>query len=721
MTTQTNAFNIIQPTINFGIIGCVSSGKSTLLNSLFCDTYSDMKIKRTTMIPQVYQCDPKIQKNKTYAKEIRKQNEEINKKIIEQTENKTALTIQDCYEIVYKVPPINNFIKLPPNINIAIFDIPGLNDSQTKNTYFEYLNQNFYKFDYILFVIDIQSALNTSDEMDILHLIKNNILDIKKKYNKDIKLLVICNKCDNMELNKNGILEMDEPELEEMYEQIIKTLKNELSIINYDIIKYSAEDTYVYRLLSEGHSLDQKYIDRLGINELGKIKWKELKANSSINELVKILKDLIDINERLKNTGYSGLIDKINKGIDTSSTILLNKVNIIEDIILKKEQDLTKVNILFDNIYKYVKEIQSFEKTINIDNILNSIKLFWHNILFNKFPFDTIDTTNHTNIRTNYYETLIKQQATYKGIEFKSFVESYIDKETDYLILNLASIIDGTSYSFPKIIDAFKNIFYNNNKKLPIDKLMKSIYKIPINDIHNLIVSLTEIFFIEYEETCTIYMNYFKNYKDYNFPTPLYYNGINIRHIGVLLKILSNMYMKEYISTNNINYNILSIIVSEISNAYYLEDCRNLVVNYISAFTDKNLEKDIELFLKPFKIFINYINKPGTQINEEVEQVDKIEEVCLVDKIEKVDKDKNEQYIIKRINNPDFQAFLDLKRKIAETLKVSNSPKVGKIAGTILKEIKIKEEYKDMSIVDRFKKAFELFNSNVSKYKEMIK
>ena len=616
MTTQTNAFNIIQPTINFGIIGCVSSGKSTLLNSLFCDTYSDMKIKRTTMIPQVYQCDPKIQKSKTYAKEIRKQNEEINKKIIEQTENKKALTIQDCYEIVYKVPPINNFIKLPPNINVAIFDIPGLNDSQTKNTYFEYLNQNFYKFDYILFVIDIQSALNTSDEMDILHLIKNNILDIKKKYNKDIKLLVVCNKCDNMELNKNGILEMDEPELEEMYVQITTTLKNELSIINYDIIKYSAEDTYVYRLLSEGHSLDQKYIDRLGINELGKIKWKELKANSSINELVKILKDLININERLKNTGYSDLIDKINKGIDTSSTILLNKVNIIEDIILKKEQDLTKVNILFDNIYKYVKEIQSFEKTINIDNILNSIKLFWHNILFNNFPFTTIDTTNYTNIKKNYYQTLIKQQETYKGIEFKSFVESYIDKETDYFVLNIELIINN-SYSFPNIIDAFKNIYNNNNKILPIDKLMKSIYKIPINDIHNLIVSLTEIFFIEYEETCTIYMNYFKNYKNFSFPTPIPYNSK-----VALLKILSNMYIKEYISTNNINYNILSIIVNEIGNSLYICSCSTYdefkIMKTSFSFPDNNLEKDIELFLKPFKIFINYINNEEDTENKEV-------------------------------------------------------------------------------------------------------
>jgi len=394
--------------------------------------------------------------------------------------------------------------------------------------------------------------------------------------------------------------------------------------ISYDIIKYSAENTYVYRLLSEGHLLDQKYIDRLGINELGKIKWNILKAVNSINGLVKILKDSIDINERLKNTGYSDLIDKINKGIKPSSTILLNKVNIIEDIILKKEQDLTKVNILFGNIYKYVKEIQSFEKTINIDNILNSIKLFWHNILFNKFPFNTIDTTNHIDIKKNYYETLIKQQETYKGIDFKSFVESYINKETDYFVFNLDTIIND-SYSFDKIIDTFQNIYNNNNKKLPIDKLMKSIYKIPINDIHNLIVSLTELFFIDYEETCTIYMNYYKNYKNY-------YDNILLtqtRHIGVWS--LYHMYIKEYISTNNINYNILSIIVM---------NCIHKTFNMTNFdYTDKNLEKDIESFLKPFKIFINYINKPDTQINDEED-----------DEIEEVDYDKNEQYMIKRMS-----------------------------------------------------------------------
>lgn len=587
MTTQMNGFNIIQPTINFGIIGCVSSGKSTLLNSLFCDTYSDMKIKRTTMIPQVYQCDPKIQKNKTYAKEIRKQNEEINTKIIKQTENKTALSIQDCYETVYKVPPIENFIKLPSNINVAIFDIPGLNDSQTKKIYFQYLHENFYKFDYILFVIDIQSALNTSDEMDILKLIKENILDIKKKYNKDIKLLVICNKCDNMELNDMNQLEMDEPELEEMYEQIIKTLKNDLPI-NYDIVKYSAQNTYIYRMLSAENTLDPNHFDRVGCEQFGRPQWKTYKENSTPEKLISLLKQKINFNNELKRTGYSGLIDKINKSVSTTSEILLNKINIIEDVIVKKEKDLPKLNILFDNIYKYIKEIKLFDKDINIDKIITNIKCFWHNILLTTFPFVTITSINHNNIKTNYYQTLIKYQDNYKGVQFDTFISDYKDKETDYLVSNLDTIMLN-SYSLNNIIDTFQNICKNNDDNLPIDKIMKYIYKIPINDIEELLISLEEIFLIDYKEICNIYMNYYKNYKNYSISSPL---------DKIKMFALSNLYMKEYISTNNINYSILSIIVKELTSPIGTFD-----------FLDKNLEKEIEIFLKPFKMFINYINK----------------------------------------------------------------------------------------------------------------
>ena len=44
-----------QENIHIAILRPVSAGKSTLLNGLFATTYSQMKKKRTTMMPNIYQ------------------------------------------------------------------------------------------------------------------------------------------------------------------------------------------------------------------------------------------------------------------------------------------------------------------------------------------------------------------------------------------------------------------------------------------------------------------------------------------------------------------------------------------------------------------------------------------------------------------------------------------------------------------------------------------
>ena len=88
-------------------------------------------------------------------------------------------------------------------------------------------------------------------------------------------------------------------------------------------------------------------------------------------------------------------------------------------------------------------------------------------------------------------------------------------------------------------------------------------------------------------------------------------------------------------------------------------------------------------------------------------------------KKEEVDEDKNKQYMAKRINNPDFHVFLDLKRKITDKLNDKFNPELNKILDIVLREIK--EKFKDMSSIDMSsidmsKEAFELFNNYVSKY-----
>ncbi|ARF10146.1 dynamin family GTPase [Hokovirus HKV1] len=137
--------------VNIAILGSISSGKSTLINAIFSDHYTENKIQRTTMIPQIY-----IEGiNNKDANVIFQENKQCNddNKIIE---NK----LKEITHIVNKIPLINN----RNNLRLSIYDLPGLNDIETKEIYYNYVKNNFYKFDIILYLIDIESALNTSDE-----------------------------------------------------------------------------------------------------------------------------------------------------------------------------------------------------------------------------------------------------------------------------------------------------------------------------------------------------------------------------------------------------------------------------------------------------------------------------------------------------------------------------------------------------------------------------
>lgn len=74
--------------ISCAIVGAVSVGKSTLTNLLFAKQYSDMKIKRTTALPQVYHEVYNI-KNPNLCKGIafiRENNRKINQEIMNNTQ-----------------------------------------------------------------------------------------------------------------------------------------------------------------------------------------------------------------------------------------------------------------------------------------------------------------------------------------------------------------------------------------------------------------------------------------------------------------------------------------------------------------------------------------------------------------------------------------------------------------------------------------------------------
>ena len=132
--------------INLCIIGCVSAGKSILLNALFCDDISQSKIKRTTMKPIIF-----IEKKheididyKSISETITKSNQEIIK-LTEETTTDLNLTLYN--ELVFDVAKID--INITDNM-LTIYDIPGLNDAKTKSIYYNYLENNFLNFNIII-------------------------------------------------------------------------------------------------------------------------------------------------------------------------------------------------------------------------------------------------------------------------------------------------------------------------------------------------------------------------------------------------------------------------------------------------------------------------------------------------------------------------------------------------------------------------------------------
>ncbi len=74
--------------------------------------------------------------------------------------------------------------------------------------------------------------------------------------------------------------------------------------------------------------------------------------------------------------------------------------------------------------------------------------------------------------------------------------------------------------------------------------------------------------------------------------------------------------------------------------------------------------------------------------------------------------------------NAGFEAFLELKKKIASDLGVPNGPAAGKVAAVVQKEIKEQNMGSDgkpsIPAVEVSKKAYDLFKTNVEKYKKAL-
>jgi len=424
--------------IRVGLVGCVSSGKSTILNSICVNQYEDMKIKRTTMVPSVYkESNDNISENTHEISKIHTQNKEINKTMYEKGED---LKLEDLKKMEYIIPKIKNFIDLPEHIYLDIYDIPGLNDGLTKDVFFQWIENNFDELDVILHIVDINSPLNTSDQIDILKMIIKNIENEKIKNNREVLLLTIINKCDEMDIDKNtGEFIFDEED-KENFDQIINYTMDTINKnaqdknnINVRFTPLSAADTFVYRMLHNDPNveLDMKLLQKFGVNEVGKRKWAKLSDNEKKSFIKEHFKDC-DINDTLELTGYNKLKSKINNYLSPhkQSEILTSRLQkeLKEESIINKSfsKDKEQMNELIELYNSYCQKVYVIDQLYNTNNSKMITDLIYTHL--SRWINDISDLSNENP------ESIIRLG------EYKELIQMFIDKIDSYALTNKIKI-----------------------------------------------------------------------------------------------------------------------------------------------------------------------------------------------------------------------------------------------------------------------------------------
>lgn len=514
-------FNKDRFAIKIGIFGAVSVGKTTFLNALFAEILSESKRKKCTLLPQVYQEVDMTNKNK--VKEIREKNKLENAKILKMLEDKPEeFTIDICRPIFYDIEPIYRFFSTKLHtFYLDIYDLPGLDDgciSNSKDVFFKWIDLNFYLFDIIIFITDIDKALNQNGEIEILKLIFENI---KKRNDKSIFFIPLINKCDNLDENGNltnfendiedngEIIDIDEDM--EMYEQANNVLSKMIKEYGLEIktkfIPLSAENAFIFRLLAKhpDEILNKTLLNILGKNEYGH-RWHSMnkdKKNKALKDIIDSLKKVKSYDEKMKQTGFihfknkmediiiknkysflrnqtinectnipninnfNEFIEYANKLIEKSK-LMLEKFNASNDDILFKKFDEYLVTY-YNNIYKddRINKINHpynifFEIYYNLMNLDNELKMFtdliikhYDKVILMEYFADHLKRC--TENKNNISELSEKVLLKYE-INFNTF-HIY-----DNIVMFFNNIINGTSKSFNIVAKEFiSRLRYSSN------------------------------------------------------------------------------------------------------------------------------------------------------------------------------------------------------------------------------------------------------------------
>ena len=436
---------ITRPTTIF-LVGEISSGKSSFLNSLAGGIISSTSVQRETFNPLNYIFSTKGS-NKNILSLTKQLDEDHTKN--EKSRNNIKDLKEGDIKLIFKNDD-DTKLKTKHGLNdIHIVDFPGINDGEdSNNLFFKVIEQEISKCDLLLYITKSNSAFASKSEIDNFY----KLVDIIEKQNEEgnyMDYAIIVNKFDEID-NKD-------------YNEIYYRIHTKLNIDNEKIFRYSSHKMLINCVIDNEMELTIpnfmsteiiKILKNADVTINKKLK-KIIRKDKKINHKLMILDDSDDSDyedtESCEYTGEKGDWD--------------NLMNFIKDFQVTRRNNFIKLmKNRFDHLMKTSAYINSTRYHYN-DNLILLMKQFNKYVI--KLENDNIE---YEELLDKVLDKYINRLAGEKKEMFiRSISSNYISK---YLKL--------LNYLYLKCYDDVTKVFivYNyrsyNSIKNCIIKLLKN-------------------------------------------------------------------------------------------------------------------------------------------------------------------------------------------------------------------------------------------------------
>jgi GTPase Era involved in 16S rRNA processing len=417
--------------LNVMIIGKVSSGKSSLINSWVGAFVSCVSLNRETFNPIIY----KLTKSglikdawniTTDLKNKHESNQKDRHKLEEFIKN-----INKKDELEKKITNLDKTFEniFLPNIfekNIDIYDFPGLGDAEDKNNIFgEAINLWIDKMDIVIFVVDATRAFIDTEEVKEFNRVKKLIEDNKINNSHYTYLGVIVNKYDDI----------DDEEIKEIYDKI-KTK------IEYNsIFRYSSHKVMTESMIKNGISVPNFMIKEFKkILKNGSIKNQKIDKYISNIEIENVIMEKevfnynnegITLKEKYKILGdWDNFYEELDR--------VFNKINHEREIIILRKVKLILDSINNDPIINTKCKCDDFKD--KCDHIELDCRLYYKN--HNNGEYYKDHNNEEYYYKNNNYEKCYNKYKCYFGKGYFERIDDhincfkYIMKDTVYKKIN---------------------------------------------------------------------------------------------------------------------------------------------------------------------------------------------------------------------------------------------------------------------------------------------